>query len=390
MFGIYRFKASWKVLSIISSMFIIVLVTILLTRSVWIAFIASLLFSVCILLIFHNYFSLNRKVIKIIVLVFIAGIVIVASGILVYSKFGGTEVFKKQTYWISNYKYGSTLERIDIWKNTLIMSMDNPVTGVGQGNWRINFPAYGLENLRSETGEIFFQRPHNDFLWVLAENGIVGMILYLMMFFMIYYYYFQLIKKSPHSEKKYLALAMIFGLTGYLMISLFSFPKERIEHQIYIHIIFAIALTEYHALNLPNQKLKKSQLTYVFLLFLGLMSVGSYLTMSRFISEKHIAKAYKYREKQNWQNEIESYKLAGSFITQIDAFSTPLTWYIGEAYFNLTEIDSAHRYFRSAYEINPNHLHVLNNLGTTYELEGNIDKAESFFLKAHSIAPQFE
>lgn len=390
LFGIYKFKAGWKVLSIISSIFVIVLVTILLTRSVWIAFIASLLLSVCILLIFHYYFSLNRKAIKIIVLAVVTGIVIIASGIFLYSKFGGTEVFKKQTYWISNYKYGSTLERVDIWKNTLIMSMDNPVTGVGQGNWRIKFPAYGLENLRSETGEIFFQRPHNDFLWVLAENGIVGLILYVMLFFMVYYYLFKLIKKSPHSEKKYLALAMIFGLTGYLMISLFSFPKERIEHQLYVHIIFAIALTEYNALNLPNQQLKKSRLTYVFWLFLGLMIVGSYLTLSRFISEKHIAKAYKYREQHNWQDEIEEYKLAGSFTTKVDAFSTPLAWYIGEAWFNLNELDSAHLYFRRAYEINPYHLHVLNNLGTTYELKGKSDKAESFFLKAHSIAPRFE
>jgi tetratricopeptide (TPR) repeat protein len=365
-------------------------VTILLTRSVWIAFIASLLFSVCIILIFHYYFSLNRKVIKIIVLVFIAGIVIVASGILVYSKFGGTEVFKKQTYWISNYKYGSSLERVDLWQNTLKMSMDYPVTGVGQGNWRIKFPAYGLENLRSETGEIFFQRPHNDFLWVLAENGIVGLMLYLMLFCITYYYLFQLIKKSPRPEKKYLALAMIFGMTGYFMISLLSFPKERIEHQIYVHIIFAIALTEYHTLKPEYQQLKKGRLRIVFLLILALMVVGSYLTLNRFISEKHIAQAYNYREKHNWQDEIDEYKLAESFTTKVDAFSTPLAWYIGEAWFNLNELDSAHHYFRRAYEINPYHLHVLNNLGTTYELKGNSDKAESFFLKAHSIAPRFE
>ncbi len=390
LFGIYRFKASWKVLSIISSIFIIVLVTILLTRSVWIAFIASLLFSVCILLIFHNYFSLNRKVIKIIVLVFIAGIVIVASGILVYSKFGGTEVFKKQTYWISNYRYGSSLERVDLWQNTLKMSMDYPVTGVGQGNWRIKFPAYGLENLRSETGKIFFQRPHNDFLWVLAENGIVGLMLYLMLFCITYYYLFQLIKKSPRLEKKYLALAMIFGLTGYFMISLLSFPKERIEHQIYVHIIFAIALTEYHTLKPEYQQLKKGRLRIVFLLILALMVAGSYLTLSRFISEKHIARAFKYREQHNWQDEIDEYKHAESFTTKVDAFSTPLAWYIGEAYFNLNELDSAHLYFRRAYEINPYHLHVLNNLGTTYQLKGDSEKAKNYFLKATKISPRFE
>lgn len=390
LFGIYRLKTAWRALSFVSSISVVVLITILLTRSVWIAIFISLLFSICILFIFRKYFSLNKKAIRIIAIALIASVLIIASGIFIYSKFGGTEVFKKQTYWISNYKYGSSLERIDIWKNSLIMSADNPMTGVGQGNWRIVFPAYGLENLRSETGEIFFQRPHNDFLWVLAENGIIGLILYLMLFCLTYFYLFRIIKKSPLSEKKYLALAMIFGLTAYLVISFFSFPKERIEHQIYLHIIFAIAITEYIIVKPKKQKPRKGRLTYVVLFFLGLMVIGSYLTYSRFISEKHIAKAYKNREQFNWKNEIESYKMANTFVTQVDAFSTPLTWYIGEAYFNLNEIDSAHHYFQKAYKINPYHLHVLNNLGTTSELKDKSDKAENLYLEAHNIAPRFE
>ena len=390
LFGIYRFRSGWRVLSIVGSAFVVVLVTILLTRSVWIAFISSLLFSIIILFLFHKSFNISRKVIKIIVLALFAAIILVASGILLYSKFGGTEVFKKQTYWLNNYKYGSTLERIDIWENTIKMSMDNPVTGVGPGNWRIKFPAYGLENLRSETGEIFFQRPHNDFLWVWSENGIFALLLYLALFCFVYYYLFQVIKKSPHPEKKYLALAMAFGLTGYLVISFFSFPKERIEHQIYLSIILAISLTEYQTLNPEIKPFKISFLKIYFLTFLILMIVGSYITFSRLISEKHIAKAYTYREKHNWQAEIKAYQKAENSITEVDAFSTPLSWYIGEAWFNLKNIDSAHFYFQKAFEVNPYHLHVLNNLGTCYELKGKSTLAETYYLKAHNVAPGFE
>ncbi len=60
------------------------------------------------------------------------------------------------------------------------------------------------------------------------------------------------------------------------------------------------------------------------------------------------------------------------------------------AWFNLKNIDSAHRYFQKAYEVNPYHLHVLNNLGTCYELKGKSVLAETYYLKAHDIAPRFE
>jgi tetratricopeptide (TPR) repeat protein len=329
-------------------------------------------------------------VIKVVGLALLIGVTTIASGIMLYSIFGGTEVFKKQTYWLSNYKYGSTLERIDLWDNTIKMSLDNPLTGVGQGNWRIKFPAYGLENLRSETGEIFFQRPHNDFLWVGSENGILGLVLYFSIFCFAYYYLFRIIKKSPHLEKKYLALAMVFGLTGYLVISFFSFPKERIEHQIFLSIILAISVAEYQIVNPETKTFSKGLIRIFFSILFILMVIGSSLTISRFISERHIARAYEYRENHNWQAEIEAYQLAMTSITKVDAFSTPLSWYIGEAWFNLNKVDSAHFYFKKAYEVNPYHLHVLNNLGTSYQLKGKSNLAETYYIKAHEIAPGFE
>lgn len=391
LFGVYIFKRGWRALSIVSSIFIVVLLTVLLTRSVWIAFVLSFFFSLFIWFMFHKRFFLNRKAIRLIIIVVVVGFFIVVSGIILYSRLGNAEVFKKQTYWISDYKYGgSSVERIDIWQNTLKMIIDNPVTGVGQGNWRITFPAYGLTDLRSETGEIFFQRPHNDFLWVWAENGIMGIVFFLSLFVLAYYYLFRVIIRSPQIELKYLALAMIFGLSAYLIISFFSFPKERIEHQIYLHLIFAVGISEYYKLNPKQKNPGKGQMVPVFIVVLILLTSGCYLTLSRYNSEKHIAKAYNFRNQGNWKSEIKEYRKAKSFITKVDAFSTPLSWYIGEAWYNLNELDSAHFYFRKAYGVNPYHLHVLNNLGTTYELKGNSNKAEELYKEAHNIAPRFE
>lgn len=66
--------------------------------------------------------------------------------------------------------------RLTVWKNTLKMLADSPVAGVGAGNWQHVYPDYdGGEWIRGQTEP---QRPHNDFLWILAETGLVGGVAY--------------------------------------------------------------------------------------------------------------------------------------------------------------------------------------------------------------------
>mgnify|MGYP001265377981 CR=1 FL=1 len=42
--------------------------------------------------------------------------------------------------------------------------------------------------MRSDSGNVFFQRPHNDYLWILTETGILGLIGYMMIFIILINY----------------------------------------------------------------------------------------------------------------------------------------------------------------------------------------------------------
>ena len=69
----------------------------------------------------------------------------------------------------------SMSERKALWENTYKMFKENPVAGVGAGNWRINFGNYTLRGYDNwQAGLRIPDRPHNDFLWVLAETGLIG------------------------------------------------------------------------------------------------------------------------------------------------------------------------------------------------------------------------
>jgi tetratricopeptide (TPR) repeat protein len=46
--------------------------------------------------------------------------------------------------------------------------------------------------------------------------------------------------------------------------------------------------------------------------------------------------------------------------------------------------------FEEAYSINPYHVHVLNNLASTYEQKGGHENSIKFYKKALAVAPNFE
>ncbi len=387
-YGIYLFRSLWRVMAIISSVFVLILITVLLTRSVWVAAVFSLFIALIVLLLYRKYFLFDKRMVRVLSISLIVAIVVILTGISIYKKYGNVKVFEKQFYWVSNYQFGSTLERVELWKMTLEMGVDNPVTGVGPGNWRFVIPEYGSGELRNVSGETFFQRPHNDFLWVMAETGIAGFIFYLLIFISAFYYLFKIIKSSGKVKERYFALSLIFGLTGYIIISLVSFPKERIEHQIFLSLMLAATVVKYNSL-FPSEK-QAFNISLVSIPVILLLMFGTFISQSRMVSGKHIRKALDFRTEQKWQNVISEIQKAKSQFTTVDAFSTPLCWYGGEAYFRLNNVDSAYFCFDKAYLVNPNHLHVLNNLGTTLELKKEHNKAKACFAKAIKLSPHFE
>jgi tetratricopeptide (TPR) repeat protein len=74
----------------------------------------------------------------------------------------------------------------------------------------------------------------------------------------------------------------------------------------------------------------------------------------------------------------------------MDPTSTPLSWYSGFAFFKQNNLSEAREKFLDAYKLNPYHIHVLNNLASTYAMSGTSDSAIFFYEKAVKIAPNFD
>jgi hypothetical protein len=285
-------------------------------------------------------------------------------------------------------------ERLRLWKKSFRMVQNNPLIGVGTGQWKIVLPHYGkIEKFEVTNGkitEIQFLRPHNDFMWVLAENGWAGLILYLAFFLVLVIYALRIVLQSQDLYKSLFSLHMLFGLFGYMIIAFFGFPKERIFHSIFLMLLAASVVSTYNQVFPKPHKIKRHKIGFLNILMVFFLIFSVFVGIVRFKSEVHTRNALAARQSGNWELVIHEIDRADSRFYSLDPASTPLMWYRGMANFFLGHRAQALDDFKKAYAHHPNHTHVLNNIGTCYALLQHPEKAIKFYRKALEISPGFE
>ncbi len=391
LYNLFTQKGKWKWLSGTSAFLTLFLITLTLTRAVWLAtfagFILSFPFYFYAISKGKNIGSQFKKYKKNSLIVGVLFLAIVAS-VLVYSRIDSFNTIKMQTITISSFKYGSVGERFQLWKKSLQVFKESPIIGKGLGSWKIEVLKYGHKGLESENNITFHQRPHNDFIWIAAEQGIVGLLTYLSLVLLVLFLLVKLILKTENANEKLFYFLVLYAYAGYLIYSCLSFPKERIEHQLILAFIFSIAII--NSFKTDSTINSKGNAFWLFITLIFISVYGLKVGMSRFISETHLQKAYTARANGAWQNTIDEVNNAETDYYNIDPMCTPLRWYSGSAYYNLGNQEMAFADFYKAYEVNPNHVHVLNNLATLYEIKGDHAHAIEFYKKALIISPNFE
>lgn len=278
----------------------------------------------------------------------------------------------------------SFFDRILMLRNSILISADNFLGGVGVGNWSVFYQKYGVGGAHYlNQGLLKFQRPHNDFLLILSETGVFGLLSYIGLFLVSFYYGISDLIKVKSQKSIILVLLLI----GIIFISFFSFSKERI----FIHLLMLVVLV----LMFPEGKitfLKKSNLGAIFVILLfNILCI--YWLVNRYDAENKmydISKLYFY---QGTENVSESIIYLGENIDQnylsIDRTSTPVNWYLGQAYFNLDRIDKAILNFKEAKDRNPYHNNVLNDLAACYSLKGDFERSELLYKSILKVYPKY-
>lgn len=170
------------------------------TRGAWLALTIVLLF------ILAYYLMKGNKLAMLCLALFIAA----GAGLSQY------QPFVQRLATITDTKYQSNTERLLIWQSAYTMFKDHPVLGVGLGQYKDN---YQKKYISPKAKEPYLSHAHNNFLQMLAENGIVGFVGFLTLLVCFIGYSFKRFwqEKNPYALMMSMAtLALVLqGCTEY-------------------------------------------------------------------------------------------------------------------------------------------------------------------------------
>lgn len=275
------------------------------------------------------------------------------------------------------------------WNNSFKMIGDNFLSGVGVGNWITEFPAYGLNNFTDYgivNGTTIVTNPHNDFLLVFCETGIIGIICYLGIFASIIYQLAKLIKTSESASDKKMFFFFLAFVLGYLIIAFFDFPLERIEHQIVLLTVFGIV----NAYSLKSKNTIVQQNKFTLISFGIILLYSTTVVLYRINGEKHTFRMLESRKQSDWEHVIAESNLAENYFFKTDGKSIPLEWYKAAALFKQNQIKESCKKFLEAHKTSPYNITILNDLGSSCTALGQNKEGIKWYKKALQISENYE
>lgn len=113
----------------------------------------------------------------------------------------------------------SNVERLNRWSCAWRMFLDRPITGFGPGTYMFKYAPYqrSWERSHISTNAANLGNSHSEYLGPLAEQGLIGLLLFLAVIFTTVRTALKVINRSTNKRSKLLALCLILGLFTYYL-----------------------------------------------------------------------------------------------------------------------------------------------------------------------------
>ena len=240
-----------------------------------------------------DFFILKRRETGVKVLIHV-GLVVIAFGIFsfVQNYLYPQEVRQSTSFGarlaeVANQENQSNNLRKTAWVITATdMIPNDPLLGVGIGNWKVRFLQY--ENSYSPH-YIYMYKNHNDFLELTAEVGIFGGLAFVAIFLLAAFYFIKGTYKNKNSEQEQWFFLPLFGVFAYSFDAFFNFPQDRPEIQalfgIYVGIAVGLAVL-YFGKNSKERKLPTLAIGFIGAIAVVAMVLGVIVERMYFDSSK--------------------------------------------------------------------------------------------------------
>ncbi|MFT5365815.1 MAG: O-antigen ligase/Flp pilus assembly protein TadD [Candidatus Latescibacterota bacterium] len=270
-----------------------------------------------------------------------------------------------------------------MWQHTLEMIQDHPILGVGVGNWQYIYPRYDKgDMLRADSAP---ERPHNDWLEIASETGILTLIIYIWVLTTIARVIILVLRNTKNPEHNLYTLAIAVSLLAVLGHGQVSFPQERIETSwLFWFGLGILAHISTLSSPLPKTNAPYSQpMAYLVPMFL-LGSIA--LTYYQIKFDHHYLKAFEFYKGGNTTGLLN----ASSTALKYCAFNSQIYLLQGNAYRATGLFSQAQNAYQTGLQYHPNSPQLLKALGTAYALQRKFDQAEKQYQAALDIYPFYQ
>jgi O-antigen ligase len=281
-----------------------------------------------------------------------------------------------------------TNERIPMWLNTLAMLKENPILGVGLGNWRIQYPLY-LEAITKDTGASenkMHRHAHNDWLEIMSSLGLVGLLLLIWIAFTL----IQFIKKLLKQQKQpFVVFGLSMSFIGLFIDGFFSFPLKLIITPLLIMVIFA-------SLVVLNQDKKEIKLN-IGLIFLLLIIFITLLSLSIKHSSDNLKAQVYHNNTLIYQINKKYDKMLGSALKAYKLNPNKMVHQLSLAkgYFANQQMSKAQEIINTSLKNDPYNYPLLALLAKSYLKIKNFPEAQKVlerlakFMSKHKLVTQY-
>ncbi|MEI6410046.1 MAG: O-antigen ligase family protein [Bacteroidota bacterium] len=286
----------------------------------------------------------------------------------------------------------SANERRFVWYKTDILNQQHYWLGVGNGSWKLWFPSNNIQGgYRLQEQNVVFTRAHNDYLEVRAEMGIVGAVLFILLFGAAFFSGFLVLRRAPDLETLHDVPVILAGLAGYCVIQYFDFPRERIELQAALGLLFGLLAhrTRRIWLRLPSLEAARYAGFLGTLAALGLafnLLIGWY----RIQGEIHNVNMLKAGARNDYRTMADEAEAALNPFYEYDDVVLPMPYHLGLALFHQEDMAASMTAFEAAYRLNPWSFAVMNNYASALAQNNRFRDAVPLLEKTVEINPKFD
>jgi O-antigen ligase len=398
-YGIFYLRNRLKFIAVVMTSAVLLLILLLQSRSVWLGLLSAFVcFSLCALLLKKKNPAHYRPMKKPIHYALTSAVLFI--GVFVTIIWGSkyltdNNVLQFQASGLIDVGEKRNIPRLSIWSSSLEVIEDHLFYGVGSGNWKIVIPPYQKDFLETHpalTNEnpLQFQtwlRPHNDFIWVFAEKGLIGFLPYLVFVVLIIVTGVKQMTRSQTYKDSFLMMLMVAALTGFFTLSLFTFPLERVSHQIYIMLMAGLILSRNGFAETRIEMHSAGFGKLIWLLFLLVTLSGVVYGFFNIRSGYYAGKAFSIEQTVKYEDFEENIAKAFSPVTTLDVFGNPFHYYLGLSAGRTNRPEIAEKYLLKAGKYHPDNLKVLKALASHYLQNRRPEMSRRYLEKILEIYP---